>query len=74
MFTQINMHNFRSFRDAKFDLRTTTKKPKPFIMVYGENGSGKSNFVSSFKFLKESILTLIQSDITDAYNDLDGHN
>lgn len=44
-----------SFKDVTFDLRNGSKGAKRFISVYGENGSGKSNFVSSINLLRRSI-------------------
>ncbi len=55
MFTYIKLKNFMSFKDVTFDLRNGSKGAKKFISVYGENGSGKSNFVSSINLLRRSI-------------------
>lgn len=55
MFTYIKLKNFMSFKDVTFDLRNGSKGAKNFISVYGENGSGKSNFVSSINLLRRSI-------------------
>ena len=44
MFTYIKLKNFMSFKDVTFDLKKGSKGAKNFIAVYGENGSGKSNF------------------------------
>ena len=55
MFTYIKLKNFMSFKDAVFDLRHGSKGTKKFIAIYGENGSGKSNFVNSINLLRRSI-------------------
>ncbi len=55
MFTHIKLKNFMSFKDVVFDLKNGSKGAKNFISVYGENGSGKSNFVSSINLLRRSI-------------------
>lgn len=55
MFTYVKMKNFMSFKDAEFDFRKGNKGAKSFISIYGENGSGKSNFVSSIDLLRKSI-------------------
>ena len=55
MFTYIKLKNFLSFKDVTFDLRNGSKGAKNIISVYGENGSGKSNFVSSIDLLRRSI-------------------
>lgn len=55
MFTYIKMKNFMSFKDATFDFRNGSKGTKRFISIYGENGSGKSNFVTCIDLLRKSI-------------------
>ena len=55
MFTYIKLNNFMSFKDVTFDLRNGSKGAKKFVSVYGENGSGKSNFVNSINLLRRSI-------------------
>lgn len=45
MIKQIELENFKSFRELKLKL-------KPFNVVIGPNAAGKSNFVNFFKFLK----------------------
>ena len=55
MFTYIKMKNFMSFKDAMFDFRNGSKGAKKFISIYGENGSGKSNFVTCIDLLRKSI-------------------
>lgn len=55
MFTYIKLKNFMSFKEAMFDFRNGKKGAKKFISVYGENGSGKSNFISSIDLLRRSI-------------------
>ncbi len=55
MFTYIRLKNFLSFDDVVFDFRHGSKGVKSFISIYGENGSGKSNFVSGINFLRKSI-------------------
>ena len=55
MFTYIRLKNFMSFRAVTFDFRNGRKGAKKFVALYGENGSGKSNFVRSVDFLRRSI-------------------
>ena len=55
MFTYIKLKNFMSFKDTTFDLRNGSKGAKNFISIYGENGSGKSNFISSINLLRRSV-------------------
>ena len=58
MFTYIKLKNFMSFKNVIFDFRNGSKGAKRFVSVYGENGSGKSNFVNSIDLLIESIHTI----------------
>lgn len=55
MITYVKMKNFMSFKDVIFDFRNGSKGAKKFISIYGENGSGKSNFVACIDFLRKSI-------------------
>ena len=55
MFTYIRLKNFMSFKDILFNLKNGNKETKKFISIYGENGSGKSNFVNSISLLRQSI-------------------
>ena len=55
MFTYVKLKNFMSFKDVTFDFRNGRKGTKRFISIYGENGSGKSNFVTSIDFLRRTI-------------------
>lgn len=58
MIEYIKLSNFKSFKDITFDLRGKNGKPKPMAFIYGENGSGKSNLISSIYFLSETFDTL----------------
>lgn len=60
MFTYIRLKNFMSFGDITFDFRKNAKTAKSFIALYGENGSGKSNFVKSIDFLCDTLTSLDQ--------------
>ena len=55
MFTYVRLKNFLSFGDVTFDFKKNANTAKNFIAVYGENGSGKSNFVKSFDLLLHTI-------------------
>ena len=52
MITYVELKNFKSFKDTRFDFRKGKKDYKKFVAIYGENGSGKSNFVDSLSFLR----------------------
>lgn len=51
MFTYVYLKNFKSFGEIRFDFKKTKSETKKFVAIYGENGSGKSNFVSVFELL-----------------------
>ena len=55
MFTYVKLKNFMSFKNAEFNFKRGKRDVKKFAVIYGENGSGKSNFVNSISFLRKSI-------------------
>lgn len=57
MITYIKLKNFKSFSNIELDLRGKNKKPKNIAFIYGENGAGKSNLISSLIFLHKSMHT-----------------
>lgn len=65
MFTYVELKNFKSFGNIRFDFKKTQKKTKKFIAIYGENGSGKSNFVSAFEFMYYTFNSIKLSGIYD---------
>ena len=67
MFTQVTLQNFKCFDHIVFDLRDKRKNPKNLILLYGENGDGKSNLISAFVLLKEVLNTL---NVRDFYSQL----
>ena len=58
MLAYLELKNFKSLTDTKIDLRGENRKPKKVIFIYGENGAGKTNLISSILFLEKSLLTL----------------
>lgn len=52
MFTYIRVKNFKSLIDFSIDFRNNRNKTKNLVVIYGENGSGKTNIVEVFEFLK----------------------
>jgi AAA15 family ATPase/GTPase len=71
MFTSIRLKNFKSFGDIYFDFRKSKNDAKKFIAVYGENGSGKSNFADGFELLSKSIssLSIIKQDLYQTFKE-----
>ena len=51
MFTYVRLKNFLSFGDATFNFKRTAKKAKPFVAIYGENGSGKTSVLEAIYIL-----------------------
>ena len=51
MFTNIKLKNFLSFGNVNFNFKKNKNNEKKFIAIYGENGSGKSNFVTAIDLL-----------------------
>ena len=51
MFSYVHLENFKSFENITFDFHQNKHEAKKMIAIYGENGSGKSNFVSAFEVL-----------------------
>jgi AAA15 family ATPase/GTPase len=58
MLSYIKLANFKSFSNIMFDLRGKEGKPKKIALIYGENGSGKSNLMYSMLFLSRTLNTL----------------
>lgn len=63
MFEYIRLKNFKSFGDVEFNLLDKKGNPKKLILIYGENGIGKSNVASSFFMLSETMRTMDVRDI-----------
>ncbi len=61
MFARITLENFKSFKHIVFDLKKTNNLVKKIAYVYGENGAGKTNLLSSFFFLEDTMATLSMS-------------
>ena len=67
MFTKITLKNFRSFDHIEFNLKDKNNIAKNIAIIYGENGSGKSNLMSAFVLLSELLETL---NARDAYEEI----
>lgn len=63
MFEYIKLKNFKSFGDVTFDLRDKKGNAKKLILIYGENGIGKSNLASAFYMLSQTLRTMDVRDI-----------
>lgn len=58
MFKKIVLENYRSFTHIELDLTGRGRRIRPYALIYGENGSGKSNLIDAVLFVKRSIGTL----------------
>ena len=63
MISYVKLKNFISFGDICFDFRKTKSQVKNFAAIYGENGSGKTNFVTSIRFLIQSMMSFYSAQI-----------
>jgi len=72
MITKLRITNFKSFSDITVDFTDRNGNPKPLILIYGENGAGKSNLLLSILFFAQTLDTFVQSEqFAKAQNDLD---
>ena len=46
MFEYVELKNFKSFKDTRLSLLDRYNNPKKLVLIYGENGIGKSNIAS----------------------------
>lgn len=57
MFTKIHLENYRSLVNFDINLEKTKAQTRHLMYIYGENGSGKTNFIDSFFTLNDLFLT-----------------
>ncbi len=67
MFTKIRMKNFYSFNDVTFDLSDGTNSYKSLAIVYGENGSGKTNLMSGLRIFIDLMRTMDVRDMMSKF-------
>ena len=67
MFEYIKLNNFKSFGNIEFNLLDKKGEPKKLILLYGENGIGKSNLASAFFMLSETLRTMDVRDILQSF-------
>mgnify|MGYP004563192303 FL=1 len=66
MFEYVELKNFKSFKDTRLSLLDRYNNPKKLVLIYGENGIGKSNIASSFFMLYETLKTMDVRDFMEA--------
>ncbi|MDM8292059.1 AAA family ATPase [Faecalicoccus pleomorphus] len=74
MFEYVKLKNFKSFDDVELNLLDRRNNPKKLILIYGENGIGKSNIASAFFMLAESIRTMNVRDIMESLLSENSHD
>ena len=58
MIRYVKLVNYKSLVNIYVDFMKTKTKPKNLVLIYGENGIGKSNFANSFYTLNETMRTM----------------
>lgn len=58
MIRYIKLKNYKSLVNLTVDFMKTKTKPKNIILIYGENGIGKSNLANSFFTLNRTMQTM----------------
>lgn len=69
MLNYIELTNFKSFNYIKFDLRERDGSPKKLAVIYGENGAGKSNLISSVLFICKTMRTMKNVENISKFNE-----
>ncbi|WP_020003840.1 AAA family ATPase [Brachyspira innocens] len=67
MFTYVKLKNYKSLVDFEVDLTSSKNNPKKMIIIYGENGAGKTNFINAFFTLFETLNTRIYKTAVDEF-------
>ena len=67
MFTYVKLKNYKSLVDFEVDLTSSKNNPKKMIIIYGENGAGKTNFINSFFTLFDTLNTKIYKTALDKF-------
>lgn len=67
MFEYVKLKNFKSFGNIEFNLLDKKGEPKRLVLLYGENGIGKSNLASAFFMLSETLRTMDVRDILQSF-------
>ena len=67
MFTKITIKNFKTFKNVEINLSSKKNTPKKIVVIYGENGSGKTTILHAFYLLRRTMTTML---VKDAFNEL----
>ena len=66
MFEYVKLKNFKSFGNVEFNMLDRRNEPKKMVLIYGENGIGKSNLASAFFMLSETLRTMDVRDLMES--------
>lgn len=66
MFEYVKLKNYKSFGDIELNLLDRNNNPKKMVLIYGENGIGKSNLASAFFMLSETLRTMDVRDLMES--------
>lgn len=67
MFTYIKLKNYCSLVDFQVNFMGKRDNPKKLILIYGENGVGKSNLATAFFTLYETLRTMSIKDMLENF-------
>ncbi|MCK9471621.1 MAG: AAA family ATPase [Bacilli bacterium] len=67
MLTRIRVKNFQSLVNLDVDLMKTKLKPKKLVVIYGENGVGKTNFSKIFHMINQTTRTMMVNEIVKRF-------
>lgn len=59
MFSKVKLRNYKSLVNLDVDFLLKKNTPKPIVIIYGENGAGKTNLISAFTTLSYSLQTMM---------------
>ena len=63
MFTRIHLENYKSLVNFDVNLEKSKTQTRHLMYIYGENGSGKTNFIDSFFTLNDFFTTKSHKEI-----------
>lgn len=66
MFEYVKLKNYKSFGEVELNLLDRNNNPKKMVLIYGENGIGKSNLASAFFMLSETLRTMAVRDLMES--------
>lgn len=65
MIKYLKLKNYKSLVDFDANFMGSNNEPKKLVIIYGENGAGKSNFISAIKTIKDSASTMFIKNVVE---------